>query len=972
MAVITTGGSGVWSSTTVNAPWSTGVVPVEGDSVVIALGHTVTVDGTYTAGDDTVTAFTVNGTLKASRTVNSSLTVKGQIFTAAATTATIDFGRKSTSDPIPSGITATLILNKSAAMVSYKYGLFVADTSNFYACGATKNNNARLTANLAISGTSVTVDDATAWAVGDTIVFAPSDGTYNHYDKKTILTLTPGAGTTATITFAAVTYAHATNCPIGNITSNVTIKNFNTSTYAFLCFRHTSTASNSRREMDYVSLQNVGSNSALTNTQVFVSAGTSALTTPFVSLSHNTAYNCNGTSIGQFIITWNSGGFYLDNWSFFADDGAGGPQTYTASGSFYGIKNSVYYYHLGRAHISAFSQGGQGCLFTDNTYCGANTNFFDWSNGDGGLFTRCGFHTSATAVAYLNMSSGSAKFVNCNFGYTGAISGSTPILWGTTYSDYIINCPTQASKGDWTITDSYFLTPNTSFDIPANVSLSNPQWITTVVNKDNTTTSQEIYVPGGALIRDNSIIYRGTSSVRVDTLSTPISTKNVTFTAESGTAYTIIGYLRKNSTYGASTLPNVSLTGGSITPQTFTMTNSVDTWEKFTLTFTQSTGSPATMTLAYNAQSATATGKAYFDGVPQFPFINSARHYGYLFDTNVYRTVDSIISQTNETTVGAYTGISISGSTITLTSSHTIREIYDYCKWYLCQTANLSVADFFTSTDGVNFTSSYNLTLNGGSITGTGNLSLGSKTFTRVGSESSTVPITYNSGAAVFGNITVSGLIANSRVYLNNTTDNISLYNAVVVGTSVTIPTTWTANKSLELRVTNVIGTTAYSPYSTTGTLTSTLPSFTVSQVLDSVYNSNGINGSSVTEFVADYPHIQVDINDGDGVTSVKRLYAAFEYMMHSSQGIVYFFNGITAQDILNYQVNTSVVGLTLDNVGTLPVVIADAYLFRDDGASIIASLSPSIQMDPKRAYGVGISGAKIFNTKNREVSIIL
>ena len=44
MALITTGGSGNWSSTTPNAPWPGGTKPVAGDTVEIAAGHTVTLD----------------------------------------------------------------------------------------------------------------------------------------------------------------------------------------------------------------------------------------------------------------------------------------------------------------------------------------------------------------------------------------------------------------------------------------------------------------------------------------------------------------------------------------------------------------------------------------------------------------------------------------------------------------------------------------------------------------------------------------------------------------------------------------------------------------------------------------------------------------------------------------------------------------------------------------------------------------
>ena len=206
-----------------------------------------------------------------------------------------------------------------------------------------------------------------------------------------------------------------------------------------------------------------------------------------------------------------------------------------------------------------------------------------------------------------------------------------------------------------------------------------------------------------------------------------------------------------------------------------------------------------------------------------------------------------------------------------------------------------------------------------------------------------------------FNNMVITGLVANSRVRVNNATDNIELYNAVVAGTSVTIPSFWTTNKTLDVRVTNVIGLTAYLPYQAAGTLTSTGASFLVAQELDTVYNANAIDGSGITEFSADYPNIQIDINDGDGATSVQRLYAWFEYTMHSSQGIITYFNGITAQDTLNYQVNTSVVNLEFDNVSasSLPIKITGAYIFRDDGTTVIYSGSKSIQMDPSRAYQV-------------------
>lgn len=373
--------------------------------------------------------------------------------------------------------------------------------------------------------------------------------------------------------------------------------------------------------------------------------------------------------------------------------------------------------------------------------------------------------------------------------------------------------------------------------------------------------------------------------------------------------------------------------------------------------------------------------------VRKYPYLVYSQSKTLTKDTtdSVQLPVNSIITVTNPVTVAAYTGISINHSTqtITISSNHSIEEIYDYCYYNLCLSASITYEEFFTSTDGINFTSAYDLTLNGGSITGTGTINLGTKTFTRAGSETTTLPITYNSGAAVFGNINVSGFVANSRVRVNNTTDNIELYNAVVAGTSVTIPVTWTANKALELRVTYVNGTTAKEIFKQTNTLTSSLASFTVAQVDDPVYIANAIDGSTVTYFSTDYPNLEVDITssscdgflaDGTPYFQIQKMYAWFQYATHSSQGIVYYFGGLTAQDIVNYRIDPNIVDLSLDNISGVNIAFVGGYLARTDGSSYIYSLTAnSIIPIYDRAYVAGgISGKTIFNTKTRDISVIL
>jgi hypothetical protein len=485
-----------------------------------------------------------------------------------------------------------------------------------------------------------------------------------------------------------------------------------------------------------------------------------------------------------------------------------------------------------------------------------------------------------------------------------------------------------------------------------------------IVNKNSDPTLQYVYTRLGNYSRDNSTFNHSKSSLKLTTANSQNCTYSQTVSSQNGVALTVAGSLQINAAYlsGAYTLPTVTISGLGITPQTFTASASSGTWQDWTFTATQTSGYDGNLTVTYTGQSATTTGAVYFDGLISTVFVTFARFYGYKFNTSTpVLTTDSII-QASKAVASAYTGIGISGTTITLTSNHSIREIYDYIHYYLQLPANLGTSEFFTSTDGVNFSSTYNLTLSGGNLTGIGNLSLGAMTLTRT-TETTTVPITYLSGTAVFGNISVSGLVANSRVYLNNTTDNISLYNGVVAATSVSIPATWTANKTLDLRVTNVIGTTAYLPYQSAGFFTSSGASFTASQVLDSVYNGNAIDGSTVTYFTSDYPSIQVDFTSGSSVT-IQELYAWYQYATHSSQGIVYYFKGLIAQDSVNYVIDVNIVDLFIDNTSGANILMVGGYLSRDNGTSYIYPLTAhSIIPVYDRAYIAG--STQILNNTN-------
>lgn len=61
--IVTTTGSGNWSSTVPNAPWPGGTLPAVGATVQVGNGHTLTVDGNYTSAAFTVLSGNLNSTV---------------------------------------------------------------------------------------------------------------------------------------------------------------------------------------------------------------------------------------------------------------------------------------------------------------------------------------------------------------------------------------------------------------------------------------------------------------------------------------------------------------------------------------------------------------------------------------------------------------------------------------------------------------------------------------------------------------------------------------------------------------------------------------------------------------------------------------------------------------------------------------------------------------------------------------------
>lgn len=221
-----------------------------------------------------------------------------------------------------------------------------------------------------------------------------------------------------------------------------------------------------------------------------------------------------------------------------------------------------------------------------------------------------------------------------------------------------------------------------------------------------------------------------------------------------------------------------------------------------------------------------------------------------------------------------------------------------------------------------------------------------------VGNIQTTGTITLSNDAEVIGSYgqntvlpwEVTNVEATATLQLHNMTKDLEVENLVVAGTAgnkVTSSGTYTGQEvsvgdNIRLRITCQAGTSAFLPYEAFGIATSVGISFKANQVADTIYNDNGINADNLTTLSADYPNVQIDISDGDGIADAREFYAFYVKQTTTSTGIEQWFGAIDAIDHMNYRVNTSVADIKLQNTGSTPLVISGARIFRDDGTSIL------------------------------------
>lgn len=227
-----------------------------------------------------------------------------------------------------------------------------------------------------------------------------------------------------------------------------------------------------------------------------------------------------------------------------------------------------------------------------------------------------------------------------------------------------------------------------------------------------------------------------------------------------------------------------------------------------------------------------------------------------------------------------------------------------------------------------------------------------------------------------YATIALTGLVAGSRVQLYDTTNSAELFNAVVAGTSLTYATPYTADFNVRVRVMNQSGVTAYELVEFTEAVTLDGVSRAVTQVLDTVYNLNAIDGSAVTGITIDDGALLVNFDTP--TISWSQIYAYETYWLMTEEGIRDESRFMEAIDPANYTLTDFKIKNT--SFPTAPLTITGGWgrdsvtgetvtLIDTSGGTIFSNPDLVIAFETSGGGGGGATAAEVWSYVSRTLT---
>lgn len=216
--------------------------------------------------------------------------------------------------------------------------------------------------------------------------------------------------------------------------------------------------------------------------------------------------------------------------------------------------------------------------------------------------------------------------------------------------------------------------------------------------------------------------------------------------------------------------------------------------------------------------------------------------------------------------------------------------------------------------------------------------------------------------------VSITGLVAGSTLRVYNTTTSTEVVNQVVSGTSYSSTyaegVRYSVGDVIQLRVAKIDKL----EFSTSVTVTSSGWSALVSQVENSTYVAYGKDGSTVTGISWDSGNLQLDFNEADNNIDGADIGAWYYYFITTQVGIAEAFGALVWSQINKITNVTNKVAITFDNIKSSPLQINNCWIDRDDGVSIIATTSNSIQINPPAVFNTNITDVALIKEKTETI----
>ena len=733
------------------------------DKIVIRSGHTVTYnvngvfgdESTFNANLSTSGGIVVVGTLSADRTTSTALTARGTI--AVTTGGTFNWG--SVDSPIPSSVSAKIVLNYSSTPSNHRH-IFACNGGNISMYSELqKTRNTFLTLSANALDTQITVNDVTNWLIGDKLIIEPDTTTMT---REHITTISNIAGNVVTLN-KPLNFSRLSATRIGNFSSNLTVTPHSSaySTTFLYVPNNTSTC-----VLNNVSFTHMGGTSAVWGTGVYSGpANQSGIGVYATNLINDVTFE--NLSIEDYGIS-TANGTYL----YGIDQPSVGRPILKNSA----LRGSNYGAYIGSGAIPVFD----GC-----TWYRTNQITHAFGAGSGNTLIKDCFINSGLPPI---QSVGKTTINNSK------LKAATSIVANSVMDATFNVCTIQ--------TDNRIVSMNVAGAVGTNVfnnctftgagsltavhnSRSSDLQVTRLNRPNNTNLDYRLfnyyyYGQTNSAIRKNGI-----TSFRINpNISNQAFNTYLSIPASEGVSQRIKYNIRFDSAYGTSNPPSISFIGAGVS--LLCACPAVDnTWHTFDIDLNPTSTDDITITIS--GKSTSTTGYIYLDGLPINPYIQTARWYGFEYDKNAYRTVNSLTTLT-ENQVSALGFIS------------NLDELYDAANyWSIINPASSSYIDLYTVNGTVLDFGSKNIVINN---TGTA-LSYISATNTIVLDAPSLSAGNNFNTLKTTGTVTLStGLISNIDINANIVqNDPTNLTGIFMLSASNTL--TYNTNTPIEIEYTN-------------------------------------------------------------------------------------------------------------------------------------------------------------------------